>query len=125
MGTQSTYFFEPMKDIGSLDPIMPKENYEDLNDLFGDYFAKCPGQYWFLSILPEKYSMEPIPAMVHPILIYREDLGLLVRTSQFSSGHLQEDKIWAESPFPFTIRNQYVSAVLPQSKRLWKIRIPI
>jgi len=29
MGTNSTYFFEPMKPIGSQDPIMPKENYED------------------------------------------------------------------------------------------------
>jgi len=41
MGTQSTYFFEPMKDNGSLNPIMPKENYEDLNNLFGEYFAKA------------------------------------------------------------------------------------
>ena len=38
MGSQSTYFFEPMKTNGSLDPIMPKENYEDLNELFGGYF---------------------------------------------------------------------------------------
>ncbi|MEM7382102.1 MAG: M14 family zinc carboxypeptidase, partial [Bacteroidota bacterium] len=41
MGTQSTYFFEPMKANGSLNPIMPKENYEDLNNLFGEYFAKA------------------------------------------------------------------------------------
>ncbi|WP_435579880.1 M14 family zinc carboxypeptidase [Gilvibacter sp.] len=38
MGTNSTYFFEPMKPIGSLDPIMPKENYEDLNNLFATYY---------------------------------------------------------------------------------------
>jgi hypothetical protein len=41
MGTQSTYFFEPMKDNASWDPIMPKENYEDLNTLFGNEFAKA------------------------------------------------------------------------------------
>ena len=41
MGTQSTYFFEPMKANGSLNPIMPKENYEDLNNLFGEYFASA------------------------------------------------------------------------------------
>ena len=29
MGTQSSYFFEPMKTNASLDPIMPKENYEE------------------------------------------------------------------------------------------------
>ena len=31
MGTNSTYFFEPMKVNGSQDPIMPKENYTKLN----------------------------------------------------------------------------------------------
>ncbi|NND52722.1 MAG: zinc carboxypeptidase, partial [Flavobacteriaceae bacterium] len=39
MGTNSNYFFEPMKPIGSQDPIMPKENYEDLNDLFAPYYS--------------------------------------------------------------------------------------
>jgi murein tripeptide amidase MpaA len=39
MGSNSTYFFEPMKPIGSQDPIMPKENYEDLNNLFAPYYA--------------------------------------------------------------------------------------
>ena len=41
MGSQSSYFFEPMKINASLDPIMPKENYEDLNNLFGGYFSKA------------------------------------------------------------------------------------
>ena len=35
MGTQSSYFFEPMKANGSLNPIMPKENYIDLNNMLG------------------------------------------------------------------------------------------
>ncbi|MBT8280154.1 MAG: zinc carboxypeptidase, partial [Muriicola sp.] len=37
MGSQSSYFFEPMKANGSLNPIMPKENYVDLNNMFGAY----------------------------------------------------------------------------------------
>ena len=41
MGTQSTYFFEPMKDNASLNPIMPKENYGYLNTLFGNAFSKA------------------------------------------------------------------------------------
>jgi hypothetical protein len=40
MGSQSTYFFEPMKANGSLDPIMPKDNYIKLNDIFATYFSK-------------------------------------------------------------------------------------
>ncbi|MBT8321353.1 MAG: zinc carboxypeptidase, partial [Eudoraea sp.] len=41
MGSRSSYFFEPMKTNGSLDPIMPKENYEDLNNLFGEYYSQA------------------------------------------------------------------------------------
>ena len=40
MGSQSSYFFEPMKANGSLDPIMPKENYINLNNLFAEYFSE-------------------------------------------------------------------------------------
>ena len=39
MGTQSTYFFEPMKANASTNPIMPKENYTTLNDKFAEYFT--------------------------------------------------------------------------------------
>ncbi len=34
MGSSSTYFFEPMKDNGSLHPIMPEANYTTLNNTF-------------------------------------------------------------------------------------------
>ena len=37
MGTNSSYFFEPMKVNASKDPIMPKENYTTLNETFGNY----------------------------------------------------------------------------------------
>ena len=41
MGTNSNYFFEPMKDNASDKPLMPKENYEDLNSLFATYYQKA------------------------------------------------------------------------------------
>ncbi len=40
MGTNSTYFFEPMKPNGSKNPIMPKDNYTTLNDTFARYYAE-------------------------------------------------------------------------------------
>ena len=40
MGTNSTYFFEPMKANASQDPIMPVENYTTLNETFARYFVE-------------------------------------------------------------------------------------
>lgn len=108
MGTQSTYFFEPMKDIGSLDPIMPKENYEDLNDLFGNYFAKSLdsiGSFYFTrEVFDGTY---PGYGSSYPDL--QGGLGLLFEQAS-SRGHLQKTK-YGQITFPFTIRNQYVSGI--------------
>jgi hypothetical protein len=108
MGTQSTYFFEPMKDIGSLDPIMPKENYEDLNDLFGEYFASALdsiGSFYFTrEVFDGTY---PGYGSSYPDL--QGGLGLLFEQAS-SRGHVQETK-YGKITFPFTIRNQYVSAM--------------
>ena len=108
MGTQSTYFFEPMKDIGSLDPIMPKENYVDLNDLFGEYFAKSLdsiGSFYFTrEVFDGTY---PGYGSSYPDL--QGGLGLLFEQAS-SRGHVQETK-YGTITFPFTIRNQYVSGL--------------
>lgn len=108
MGTQSTYFFEPMKDIGSLDPIMPKENYEDLNNLFGEYFANSLdsiGSFYFTrEVFDGTY---PGYGSSYPDL--QGGLGLLFEQAS-SRGHVQKTK-YGEITFPFTIRNQFVSAI--------------
>ncbi|PQJ14661.1 M14 family metallopeptidase [Aureicoccus marinus] len=108
MGTQSTYFFEPMKDIGSLDPIMPKENYEDLNNLFGEYFASSLdsiGSFYFTrEVFDGTY---PGYGSSYPDL--QGGLGLLFEQAS-SRGHVQKTK-YGEITFPFTIRNQYVSGL--------------
>ncbi len=41
MGSNSTYFFPPFKVNGSMDPVIPKENYDYFNFLFGSYYAKA------------------------------------------------------------------------------------
>ena len=56
MGTNSNFFFEPMKAIGSKDPIMPKENYEDLNNLFAPYFAKTMDEIGSLYFTKEAFQ---------------------------------------------------------------------
>ena len=108
MGTQSSYFFEPMKDNGSLDPIMPKENYEDLNDLFGEYFASALdsiGSFYFSrEVFDGTY---PGYGSSYPDL--QGGLGLLFEQAS-SRGHKQTTA-YGEISFPFTIRNQFVSSM--------------
>jgi hypothetical protein len=108
MGSQSTYFFEPMKPNGSLDPIMPKENYEDLNELFGGYFSKALdsiGSFYFSrEVFDGTY---PGYGSSYPDL--QGGLGLLFE--QASSRGLKQTTAFGEITFPFTIRNQYVSSM--------------
>jgi len=108
MGSQSTYFFEPMKTNGSLDPIMPKENYEDLNELFGGYFSKALdsiGSFYFSrEVFDGTY---PGYGSSYPDL--QGGLGLLFE--QASSRGLKQTTAFGEITFPFTIRNQYVSSM--------------
>ncbi len=108
MGSQSTYFFEPMKANGSLDPIMPKENYEDLNNLFGDYFAKALdsiGSFYFTKEVFD--GTYPGYGSSYPDL--QGGLGLLFEQAS-SRGHVQKTA-FGEITFPFTIRNQYTSSL--------------
>ena len=108
MGSQSTYFFEPMKVNGSLDPIMPKENYIDLNNLFADYFSKALdsiGSFYFTKEVFD--GTYPGYGSSYPDL--QGGLGLLFEQAS-SRGHKQTTA-FGEITFPFTIRNQYTSSI--------------
>ncbi|MEZ4809180.1 MAG: M14 family metallopeptidase [Allomuricauda sp.] len=108
MGSQSTYFFEPMKTNGSLDPIMPKENYIDLNNLFGDYFSKALdsiGSFYFTKEVFD--GTYPGYGSSYPDL--QGGLGLLFEQAS-SRGHKQTTA-FGEITFAFTIRNQYTSGI--------------
>lgn len=108
MGTQSTYFFEPMKTNGSLNPIMPKENYEDLNNLFGNYFAKALDSIGSLYFTREVFDgTYPGYGSSYPDL--QGGLGLLFEQAS-SRGHKQKTP-FGHLTFPFTIRNQYISSI--------------
>jgi hypothetical protein len=107
MGTNSTYFFEPMKPIGSLVPIMPKENYTTLNDAFAKHFAKDLNEIGSLYFTKEAFDgTYPGYGSSYPDL--QGALALLFEQAS-SRGHLQETETGKIS-FKFTIRNQYVSS---------------
>ncbi|MEN1785717.1 MAG: hypothetical protein AAGF77_11330 [Bacteroidota bacterium] len=97
-----------MKDNGSLDPIMPKENYIDLNNLFGNYFAKAMdsvGSFYFTKEVFD--GTYPGYGSSYPDL--QGGLGLLFEQAS-SRGHVQETA-FGKLTFPFTIRNQYISSI--------------
>ena len=108
MGSQSSYFFEPMKTNASLDPIMPKENYEDLNTMFGNEFAKALDSIGSLYFTKEVFDgTYPGYGSSYPDL--QGGLGLLFEQAS-SRGHRQTTA-FGEITFAFTIRNQYTSSI--------------
>lgn len=108
MGSQSTYFFEPMKPNASWDPIMPKENYTSLNDLFAGYYSKALDSIGSLYFTKEAFDgTYPGYGSSYPDL----QGGLALLFEQASSRGLKQTTAYGEITFPFTIRNQYVSSM--------------
>jgi hypothetical protein len=106
MGTNSNHFFEPMKPNGSLDPIMPKENYEDLNNLFAPYFSSALDKIGSFYYTKESFDgTYPGYGSSYPDL--QGGLALLFEQAS-SRGHIQ-DTDYGKMTFAFTIRNQYAS----------------
>lgn len=108
MGSQSSYFFEPMKTNASLNPIMPKENYEDLNNMFGAEFAKALdsiGSFYFTKEVFD--GTYPGYGSSYPDL--HGALALLFEQAS-SRGH-EQTTAFGKITFPFTIRNQYTSSI--------------
>lgn len=108
MGTNSTYFFEPMKPIASKDPIMPKENYTTLNDAFAKYYAKHLDEIGSLYYTKESFDgTYPGYGSSYPDL--QGALALLFEQAS-SRGHVQKTPT-GKITFAFTIRNQYTSSL--------------
>jgi len=108
MGTNSSYFFEPMKTNGSKDPIMPKENYTTLNDEFAKYYVKAMDELGSFYFTKEVFDgTYPGYGSSYPDL--QGGLGILFEQAS-SRGHVQETPL-GDITFPFTIRNQFVNAI--------------
>jgi hypothetical protein len=87
---------------------MPKENYEDLNTMFGAEFAKALdsiGSFYFTKEVFD--GTYPGYGSSYPDL--QGGLGLLFEQAS-SRGH-EQTTAFGKITFPFTIRNQYVSSM--------------
>ncbi len=108
MGTNSTYFFEPMKPNASKDPIMPKENYTTLNDIFAKYFVVDLDSLGSLYYTKESFDgTYPGYGSSYPDL--QGGLALLFEQAS-SRGSVQETPM-GKITFAFTIRNQFTSSM--------------
>jgi hypothetical protein len=103
MGTNSTYFFEPTEAFGAENPLVPRRNYEELNDLFAGYFEEALNDIGSLYFTGESYDNSyPGYGNTYPDL--HGGLGLLFEQAS-SRGHRQESTTEVVT-FAFTIRNQ-------------------
>ncbi len=107
MGTNSSYFFEPMKPIASKNPIMPIENYTTLNELFAKQFSADLNKIGSFYFTKEAFDgTYPGYGSSYPDL--QGALALLFEQAS-SRGNIQETDM-GEIEFKFTIRNHYVSS---------------
>jgi hypothetical protein len=108
MGTNSTYFFEPTKPFGSENPVVPRENYDGLNNLFAGYFHEALDEIGSLYFTKEQYDNSyPGYGSTYPDI--HGALGLVFEQAS-SRGHLQ-DSPTGKVAFAFTIKNHVTSGL--------------
>lgn len=108
MGTNSTYFFEPTKPFGSENIVVPRDNYEKLNNTFAKYFHEALDEIGSLYFTKENFDNSyPGYGSTYPDI--HGGLGLVFEQAS-SRGHLQESRM-GEVAFPFTIKNHFTSSL--------------
>ena len=108
MGTNSNYFFEPMKRNASLKPLIPDENYSVLSPIFAEYYVKALDSIGSFYYTKESFD-ETYPGYGSSYPDVQGAVAILFEQAR-SRGHLQETNYGTMS-FGFTIRNQYLSSI--------------
>ena len=108
MGTNSNYFFEPMKTNASVKPMIPEENYNVLSPKFAEYYVKALDSIGSFYYTKESFD-ETYPGYGSSYPDVQGGLAILFEQAS-SRGHLQETNYGTIS-FGFTIRNQYLSSI--------------
>ena len=108
MGSNSTYFFEPTEPFGSENPLVPRTNYEGLNNLFAKYFSEALHEIGSLFFTKEAFDNSyPGYGSTYPDI--HGGLGLVFEQAS-SRGHLQTTTT-EPITFPFTIRNHLRTSI--------------
>ena len=108
MGSNSTYFFEPTKPFGSENPLVPRSNYDGLNNLFAKYFSAALDEIGSLYFTKEVFDNSyPGYGSTYPDI--HGGLGLVFEQAS-SRGHAQQTSTEVIR-FPFTIRNHLRTSI--------------
>ncbi len=104
MGTNSTYFFEPTKPLGSWNPLIPEVLYRDLTGLLAERWAASLDAIGALYFTKEVFD-NTYPGYGSTYPNYLGGLGLVFEQAS-ARGHVQTSTHHGELTFAFTIRNQ-------------------
>ncbi len=107
MGTNSNYFFDPMKSSASVKPLIPQENV-DLYPIFAEYYVKYMDSIGSFYYTKESFD-ETYPGYGSTYSDLQGGLALLFEQAS-SRGHIQETN-YGEMTFGFTIRNQFLNGI--------------
>ncbi len=108
MGTNATNFFEPTKPFGSEIPVVPRSNYDQLNNLFARYFSKSLDEIGSLYFTKEVFDNSyPGYGSTYPDI--HGGLGLVFEQAS-SRGHAQQSSTKVVT-FAFTIRNHVQTSI--------------
>lgn len=107
MGTNSNYFFDPMKSSASVKPLIPKENV-DLYPIFAEYYVKYMDSIGSFYYTKESFD-ETYPGYGSTYSDLQGGLALLFEQAS-SRGHVQETN-YGKMTFGFTIRNQFLNGI--------------
>ena len=107
MGTNSNYFFDPMKPSASVKPLIPQENV-DLYPIFAEYYVKYMDSIGSFYYTKESFD-ETYPGYGSTYSDLQGGLALLFEQAS-SRGHVQETN-YGKMTFGFTIRNQFLNSI--------------
>ena len=107
MGTNSNYFFDPMKSSASVKPLIPQENV-DLYPIFAEYYVKYMDSIGSFYYTKESFD-ETYPGYGSTYSDLQGGLALLFEQAS-SRVHVQETN-YGEMTFGFTIRNQFLNGI--------------
>jgi hypothetical protein len=104
MGTNSTYFFEPTRPVGSWNPLLPEAVYTDLTEVMARYWAESLDEIAALYFTKEVFD-NTYPGYGSTYPNFLGGLGLVFEQAS-ARGHIQTSTHHGELTFAFTIRNQ-------------------
>jgi len=108
MGTNSSYYFEPSKPIGTWNPLVPQSTYEKLNVILANHFSEALDKIGSFYFTKEQFdNIAPIYGSTYPDIIG----GVGTTLEQASSRGLVQESKTGNVTFAFTIRNQFVTSI--------------